>query len=77
MNKERRKLRSIAEVDFDEILPEYDFSRAQPNRYAARYASRGEAPEFELELQGSIPLDAEAIFTLGFSKEKCVPSVHG
>jgi hypothetical protein len=76
MNKKRRKLGSTPVVDFDEILPEYDFSRARPNRYAARYASPGETPEF-VELQGSIPLDAEAIFTLGFSKEKCVPSVYG
>lgn len=25
-------------VGADEILPEYDFSRAQPNKYAARFA---------------------------------------
>jgi len=70
MNKERRKARSIAQVDLDEILPEYNFSRARPNEYAARYASPGKAPEFKVELQESIPLDAEAIFTLGFSGEK-------
>jgi hypothetical protein len=27
------------EVDRDEILPEYDFSEARPNPYAARYAA--------------------------------------
>jgi hypothetical protein len=26
-------------VDIDEILPEYDFSRAKPNNFAARYAA--------------------------------------
>jgi hypothetical protein len=25
--------------DPDEILPEYDFSRARPNKYASRYAA--------------------------------------
>jgi hypothetical protein len=27
------------QVDADEILPEYDFSRARPNKYANRYAA--------------------------------------
>lgn len=27
------------QVDADEILPEYDFSRARPNKYASRYAA--------------------------------------
>lgn len=27
------------QVDADEILPEYDFSRARPNKYAGRYAA--------------------------------------
>jgi hypothetical protein len=26
-------------VDPDEILPEYDFSKSQPNKYASRYAA--------------------------------------
>jgi hypothetical protein len=26
-------------IDKDEILPEYDFSHARPNKYAARYAA--------------------------------------
>jgi hypothetical protein len=26
-------------VESDEILPEYDFSHARPNKYAARYAA--------------------------------------
>jgi len=27
------------QADADEILPEYDFSRARPNKYASRYAA--------------------------------------
>ena len=26
------------QVELDEVLPEYDFSRSRPNKYAARYA---------------------------------------
>jgi hypothetical protein len=26
-------------IEKDEILPEYDFSHARPNKYAARYAA--------------------------------------
>jgi hypothetical protein len=29
---------AASRVERDEILPEYDFSRARPNKYAARYA---------------------------------------
>ena len=72
MKKPRRKVRSIAKVDFDEILPEYDFSDARPNKYAARYTSLGNAPQREVGLQGSVPLDNDAMFTLGFSDvEEC------
>jgi hypothetical protein len=34
---EARKTRA-RQVGADEILPEYDFSRARPNKYASRYA---------------------------------------
>jgi hypothetical protein len=33
-----KKARSVSPgVDLDEVLPEYDFSRAKPNPYASRY----------------------------------------
>jgi len=35
MNKSSSKTEK--EPDADEILPEYDFSRASPNKYASRY----------------------------------------
>jgi hypothetical protein len=28
-----------AQVEADEILPEYDFSRARPNKYASRFTA--------------------------------------
>jgi hypothetical protein len=70
MNKGRRKVQARAQVDLDEILPEYDFSYAQPNKYATRYTSHGKASEPKVNLQHNDSLDAEAIFTLGFSDEK-------
>ena len=38
MKREKIKGRGTSRVAPDEILPEYDFSRARPNKYAARYA---------------------------------------
>jgi len=38
MKREQSKVRGADRVDVDEILPEYDFSRARPNKYAPRYA---------------------------------------
>lgn len=70
MNKQRRKVRSTTKVDLDEILPEYNFSRARPNNYAPRYASHGKASEPTTKVQENDPIDAEAIFTLGFNDEK-------
>jgi hypothetical protein len=37
MKRERSKVKEAGLPD--EILPEYDFSRAQPNKYASRYAA--------------------------------------
>lgn len=37
MKKTKRSKEVISQVDPDEILPEYDFSRARPNKYAPRY----------------------------------------
>jgi hypothetical protein len=39
MKREQAKGRETGRVDVDEILPEYDFSRAGPNKYASRYAA--------------------------------------
>jgi hypothetical protein len=39
MKRENRKARKTRRVGLDEILPEYDFSRARPNKYASRYTA--------------------------------------
>jgi hypothetical protein len=36
-NDKAKKVRT-RKVDVNEVLPEYDFSRSRPNKYAARYA---------------------------------------
>jgi hypothetical protein len=37
MKRNLRKPGHTTPVDTDDILPEYDFSRARPNKYASRY----------------------------------------
>jgi hypothetical protein len=36
-NRKPKKMRT-RQVGVDEVLPEYDFSRSRPNKYASRYA---------------------------------------
>jgi hypothetical protein len=38
MKKAKAKKATAGQVEVDEALPEYDFSRARPNKYASRYA---------------------------------------
>jgi hypothetical protein len=38
MRKSNTKNARPRQVPIDEILPEYDFSRSRPNKYASRYA---------------------------------------
>lgn len=38
MRKTRAREAMPGKAGADEILPEYDFSRARPNKYASRYA---------------------------------------
>ncbi len=37
MKKGKGKSSGVARAPVDEILPEYDFRRARPNKYASRY----------------------------------------
>jgi hypothetical protein len=41
MKKGKSKKLGADRISADEILPEYDFSRARPNKYAARYLKGG------------------------------------
>lgn len=38
MSKTRPKTMRRRQAGVDDVLPEYDFSRARPNKYASRYA---------------------------------------
>ena len=42
-------------VEKDEILPEYDFSDARPNKYAARYAAGSSVVVLEPDLAAVFP----------------------
>jgi hypothetical protein len=37
MKRNLRKPGNTTQADRDDVLPEYDFSRARPNKYASRY----------------------------------------
>ncbi|HYW41872.1 MAG TPA: hypothetical protein VE959_03375 [Bryobacteraceae bacterium] len=47
-------------ADIDEILPEYDFSRAAPNKYASRYAAGSAVVVLEPDVAAAFPTSREA-----------------
>jgi len=53
MKKESRKSRETSGPD--QILPEYDFSRARRNKYAARYASGSVVVVLEPDVAAAFP----------------------
>lgn len=59
MKRERRKANEVAPGDVDEILPEYDFSRARPNKYAARYAAGSSVVVLEPDVAAVFPSAGE------------------
>ena len=44
----------------DEILPEYDFSKAQRNNYASRYAAGSSVVVLEPDVAAAFPTSGEA-----------------
>jgi len=44
----------------DEILPEYDFSRAKPNKYAATYAAGSSVVVLEPDVAAAFPNSKDA-----------------
>lgn len=57
----KKKTKSAASrVGDDDILPEYDFSRAGPNRYAQRYAGAANVVALDPDVAAVFP-DAEAV----------------
>jgi hypothetical protein len=60
MKKERGKALGTSRVAVDEILPEYDFSRARPNKYAARYSKGGVVVTLDPDVAAVFPSAGQA-----------------
>jgi hypothetical protein len=60
MKRPRSKARAGKAVDADEILPEYDFSRASRNKYASRYAAGSAVIVLEPDVAAAFPTSGEA-----------------
>ena len=60
MNKAKRKGSEAGRADIDDILPEYDFSRAQPNKYASRYSAGSIVVVLEPDVAAAFPSAGQA-----------------
>jgi hypothetical protein len=50
---------AVADLSADDILPEYDFSRARPNKYAALYQKGGLTVTLDPEVAKVFPSAAD------------------
>ena len=60
MKKRLNKREPANNADADEILPEYDFSRAARNKYASRYAAGSAVVVLEPDVAAAFPSPKEA-----------------
>jgi hypothetical protein len=60
MKRGKGKKSGADRVPVDEILPEYDFSRARPNPYAARYAKGGIVVTLDPDVAAVFPTAGQA-----------------
>jgi hypothetical protein len=60
MKRSPIKRKAAGHADADEILPEYDFSRAAPNKYASRYAVGSAVVVLEPDVAAAFPSSREA-----------------
>jgi len=60
MNKGNRKGREGGRADVNDILPEYDFSHARPNKYASRYAAGSMVVVLEPDVAAAFPSAGQA-----------------
>jgi hypothetical protein len=58
--KENRKGKGAGRAKIDEILPEYDFSQSQPNKYASRYAAGSMVVVLEPDVAAAFPTAGQA-----------------
>jgi len=60
MKRSRNKSVAADRADADEILPEYDFSRGSPNKFASRYAVGSAVVVPEPDVAAAFPNPGEA-----------------
>jgi hypothetical protein len=60
MKRSLSRGKTIHRGDADEILPEYDFSRASQNKYASRYAAGSAVVVLEPDVAAAFPSSGEA-----------------
>ena len=60
MKKPRSKEVAADRADADEILPEYDFRRSSPNKFASRYAAGSAVVVLEPDVAAAFPSSGEA-----------------
>ena len=60
MKRQLRKGRAGKAAGADEILPEYDFSAASRNKYAARYAAGSAVVVLDPDVAAAFPTSGEA-----------------
>jgi hypothetical protein len=60
MKKSPSKREATGQADAGEILPEYDFSSASPNKYASRYAAGSAVVVLEPDVAAAFPSSGEA-----------------
>jgi hypothetical protein len=60
MKRSLNKRGVVKPAQLDEILPEYDFSRASSNKYASRYAAGSAVIVLEPDVAAAFPNSLEA-----------------
>jgi hypothetical protein len=60
MKRSPAKRKPSSPADADEILPEYDFGRALPNKYASRCAAGSAVVVLEPDVAAAFPSSTEA-----------------
>lgn len=59
LKRGRDKRQQAGGVDADEILPEYDFTQARPNKYASRYAEGSVVVVLDPDVAATFPNSAQ------------------
>jgi len=60
MKKEHGNGREADQIDIDEILPEYEFTRARRNKYASRFAAGSVVVVLETDVAPAFPKSGDA-----------------